>query len=108
MVGTRNKIAKIQYPIPTRQINSRLNINFKPTSPSTIAVIIIPAIEDEKTEANASSEGSLLHITKYTVPAPSATAKIKNEIIGYLCAKLGFDIFSKVVILLTFRYPTMA
>ena len=89
MVGTRNSVAKIQYPIPTRQINNRLNISFNPALPSTNAVMIIPAIEADRTEANASSGGSSFNTTKDIVPAPSTNANTQNEIIGYLCTILS-------------------
>ena len=54
MAGTRNKTAKNQYPIPTRQIIIRLSSNFNPAFPSNNAVIIIPAIEAERTEDKGS------------------------------------------------------
>ena len=57
MAGTRNRIAKSQNLIPTRQVNTRFSNNFNPIFPSNIAVMIIPAIEAERTEDNASSAG---------------------------------------------------
>ena len=92
--GTRNRIAKSQYPLPTRQINTRLSINFNPAFPSNIAVMITPAIEAERTEDNAKPWGINPRITRYIVPDPSTNVKMKNDPIGYLCNKLKRSVFS--------------
>lgn len=96
--GARNRIEKSQYPNPTRQIKIRLSINFKPSFPSSSAVIIIPAMETESTEANARLEGSTPCTTRYSVPVPSVNAKIKNDTNGYLYTKFNRSVFSFVII----------
>ena len=81
--GSRNRIATSQYPIPTRQMSSRLSIRFNPARPSTTAVRITPAIEADMAEVNASWEGSSIHKTSATIPAPRAQASTQNEARGY-------------------------
>jgi hypothetical protein len=49
--------------------------------------MMIPAIEAETAEAKAKPEGSIPCATRYTMPAPSAKARMKNRATEYLAAK---------------------
>jgi hypothetical protein len=86
-----NNKANSQYPIFVRQINNRLNKSLNPALPSSIAVIRIPASDDQRTEVKTNSAGSFIHLPKLMIPAPIAHASIKNAVIGYLRTRLGFD-----------------
>jgi hypothetical protein len=67
---------------------------FRPTFPSMMAVMIIPETETESTEDNASSAGSVPRNTRNMTPVPVIKVKMKNDIMGYRCAKLTIFIYT--------------